>query len=417
MTASTPTRPLVVCYVPGLDLRRIDDRLTPFVAALLSDFPKMPLRGQATHASAPTLFSGVGPQTHGAWGPQLRPHTRDDRSLLQRGLDRLPDWLTTTVQGFAHMTFGSIDLATMPPRRRRRFAWRRLNMKAIRDRDRTMRKMNGAPSLFGTVASSRYGYVDDFGRTHLLLERAADPRIELDVFANHALDYMQHWNMHDERLMDANYRDIDDFVRALHAKCDHRGTRLVLISDHGQEPVRRVVDPRPILTGLDVPPGSFDHFVEYAKMTLWFRDAATEARIVRRLRDVPDTISMPRADLRRYGVDFADGSFGDAVLYLRPGCSFFPNDFYQPLANAVLAAKKPGQRGRWRRPWHQGEHGYLPDHPCEDGFVVVADKRVRLRSDLPEARLIDVAPSLLAMLGMPAPAAMEGRSLLAPAAG
>jgi hypothetical protein len=414
--AATGKRPLAVCYIPGIDLRRVDAVAMPHLDALLKSRPSVRLRGQATHASAATLLSGTGPQRHGAWGPQLRPDWRR-RSPFQRGLDLLPDWLTTAAQGARHLVAGSFDLATMPPRRRRRFAWHRLNMKAVRDHEAVMREMNGAPSLFSLVGRSRYAYVDDQRRLGRLLDRAAEPGIDLDVIANHTLDYLQHWNLHDEATIRAAYRATDDFLRALQEKCERRGFRLLVISDHGQEPVLRVVDPRPLLAGLDLPDGSFDHFTEYAKLTFWFHTRDARRRTQARIDAGGEGVLLPREDLRRYGVDFTDGSYGDAVLYLAPGASFFPNDFYHPLANALLALSKGGQGGRWRRPWHQGEHGYLPDHPCEDGFMVAADDRVRPIVAGAPVPLLDVAPSILALLGLAAPPWMEGRPALAAKAG
>lgn len=401
---------LFVCYLPGLDLRRIGPEHTPCLARLLTAFPSVRLRAQATHANAPTLFTGVNPPAHGAWGPRLRPDW-PRRSPAQRMLDQLPDLATTTAQGLAHLAYGGIDLATMPPRRRRRFVWHRLNMKAIRDPADAIRHLDGVPSLFNIVQRSRYTYFDDCLGLDRALEKAVSRHLELDVIANHALDYFQHWNLHDEARIARFYRQIDAFVEQLHGKCERAGFGLVLMSDHGQEPVRRVVDPRPILRDLALPADAYDYFVEYAKMTLWFHSAEARARILGRLDAVADGVVVLREDLRRYDVDFADGSYGDALLYLRPGCSFFPNDFYQPLANAVLSVQRHEQRGRLRRPWHQGEHGYLPEADSELGFMVAVDDRLRATVD--QAQLIDVAPTLLARLGIAPPPNMQGGDVFA----
>ena len=56
----------------------------------------------------------------------------------------------------------------------------------------------------------------------------------------------------------------------------------------------------------------------------------------------------------------------------------------------------------------RGAHGYLPEHPSERGFALVADPRFRALR--PSAALIDIAPTLLALLGVTPPAFMRGRA-------
>ena len=56
------------------------------------------------------------------------------------------------------------------------------------------------------------------------------------------------------------------------------------------------------------------------------------------------------------------------------------------------------------------DHGYLPEHVCERGFLLLADDGYEATA--PSMSLIDVAPTLLALLGhRPAPT-MRGRSVL-----
>jgi hypothetical protein len=57
---------------------------------------------------------------------------------------------------------------------------------------------------------------------------------------------------------------------------------------------------------------------------------------------------------------------------------FFPHDFYQPLANAWLALTDSKQLARLTDARQRHNHGYLPDHACEQGSTAVLDGTVRI---------------------------------------
>jgi hypothetical protein len=75
--------------------------------------------------------------------------------------------------------------------------------------------------------------------------------------------------------------------------------------------------------------------------------------------------------------------------------------------NLLFGAKSWQHRRRLRNPLHLAYHGHLPEHPSEKGFLVVADPACR--GPAGEIDLVDVAPSLLGLVGTPAPPSMEGR--------
>ncbi len=89
-----------------------------------------------------------------------------------------------------------------------------------------------------------------------------------------------------------------------------------------------------------------------------------------------------------------------------PGTVLFPDDFYHPLVNLFFGMKNWRERRRIRYRRHISSHGYLPQNDCEKGFMATLDDRYSVAAA--EIRLIDVAPSLLTMLGVEQPAAMTG---------
>jgi hypothetical protein len=90
--------------------------------------------------------------------------------------------------------------------------------------------------------------------------------------------------------------------------------------------------------------------------------------------------------------------------------TFFPNDFHQPLASLIMTLTDRQQRQRFRTPWHQADHGYPSEADSERGFMLLAEDGYRAAVD-DEIALVDIAPSLLTLLGEAPAATMRGRSV------
>ena len=116
--------------------------------------------------------------------------------------------------------------------------------------------------------------------------------------------------------------------------------------------------------------------------------------------------------MARYGLHFADDSYGEAYFYAHLGVTFFPNDFHQLLSSAFMTLVDPQQRARLRVPWHQADHGYQSEHDCEIGFMVLAEEGYQAPDDGVE--LIDIAPSVLQLLDRTPPPTMQGRARFQP---
>jgi len=404
---------LLVCYVPAIDLRQVAAGEFPHVGRLLSTGPAVRFRTQPSIDQLATLFTGTYPHEHGLWGPRLRPDWRS-RTPGQRLADLLPDIVTTTIQCARYALGEPIDLATMPPRRRRRFEWLRLNIKAVHDLDRVLEPINGRPTVYTAVGAdrSRYTYQDDFWDLDGLLETVGNGDFAFELVDAHCLDHLQHWNMGDRERMHGFYRGVDDFVRALEAKCRSRGIGFVVLSDHGMEPVDRVIDLRPALEGLDAPADAYDVFIENTRATLWLHEADAGARLLDGLRASDLGILRTREDMRAYDLVFEDDAYGAAYFYARPGSTFFPNDFHQPLASLIKTLSDRQQRRRFRTPWHQADHGYLPDHDSELGFMALAADGYEPIDEF--VTLIDIAPTLLDLLHVAPPESMKGTAAFRP---
>jgi len=405
----TAVQRLLLCYVPAIDLRRVTPGQCPYIHDLLGACPTVQLSSLPNCENVTTIVTGGYPHEHGMWGPRLRRESQE-RSAVERTIDLFPDVIATTAQCVAHFVNGPLDLATMPPRRRRRFDWLRLNIKYLKDVDGDVRTLQSATNLLNLFGSDgRYVYHDEYWQLDELLAEIGKGDYVFEMVDSHCLDYLQHWNLDDELKISEYYRGIDEFVAALHAKCRHNTVGLILLSDHGQEPVRQVIDLPVRLRQLDLKPSEYDLFIEYTRATFWFQTDQARSRIPELLADSCDGTVMSYQELASYGVKFDDNDRGDSYFFADPGSTLWPNDFYQPLANALLACKDSGMRSRLRRPWHRGDHGHLPENACETGFMVLADDAFVAPDD--QFTLVDVAPSVLRLLGRPIPQAMKGRPL------
>ena len=402
----------MVCYVPALDLRRVNQTTTPFIAGLLASYPWAGIYTLPNVDHVPTLLTGAYPHEHGLWGLKLR-SPRENGSGLSTFVDALPDVVTTTAQCAVHALIKEVDLATMPTRRRRWFETKRFKFIKHANDPSIMDPVGGLPTLFTVLGRSRSTFLfhANMRTLDILLKRIGEGNKALELVEVHSLDSLQHWNLDRTAEIAHHYRTIDDFVRALKAKCARNDITFVLLSDHGMEPTTRYLDILAGLRRLGLSPGDVSYFIENTKATFWFHGGRSRSVIGDWLASLRHGHVLTYRDLARYGVCFTDAAYGDIFYLPDPGWSLFPNDFYHPVANLLIGLGDHQQRARMGNPRHRGDHGYLPEAESERGFILLADDRFSVRGG--EARLVDVAPSLLWLLGSAAPGTMKGELLFA----
>lgn len=405
-----PFERIFICYVPGLDLRRVDRTNCPHVSRLLEDYPTATFRTLATSDSLPTLLTGAYPQEHGLWGPKLR-RTGNDKSLSSRLIDSLPDLATTTFQCFLHVVSEPLDLAAIPPRRRRRFEMKFFKHVKTRRVSEVTSPINGTPSLFSVAGPdrSRFVYLGRLSGLERKLPRLAAQDHAIEMVEIHCLDQLQHWmSDQEERVLEA-YRSVDDFVSKLHEKCRRSDRAFFFLCDHGTEPVIGTIDVVRGLRSLDVATDEYDFFIENTRARFWLHTPRARARIIGLLETFPHSQVLGWEDLQRFGIRFPNADYGDVYLYVEPGYIIFPNDFEHPVASRLLALVDWQQRPRFWNPRHRSDHGYLPHAESEKGFMILADENFVVTAD--QVDMVDFAPSVLALLGLPAADTMHGRAV------
>ena len=399
-----------MCYVPGLDARLISDSRTPYLSLLRRDRDVIPIRTLPSTELVPTLVSGVLPHQHRIWQVSLKPEFR--APVPQHPGDYLPDIVVTTLQCTHHFFDRTYDLAVIPWRRRRRFDLHRFKYTRRAASTDSMHNFSGYASIFGLLGdSSEYVFTKDFHALPELARRLPSGERLLEFVEMYALDLVQHWHLDNASVMDDALARTDEFVCNLHAHCQERGSRFVLLVDHGQEPVVGTIPLLQTLRQTGIPEKEFSYFVELASARLWFHTDRARRVLTEALAQLPGTTLLTWRDMHQYQVCFEDDSFGELYVFANAGQIFFPHDFYQPIGNAVLGWIDRQQRQRFHNPVHRGNHGYLPHFPSEQGWLIADD--VCVRSPRQEAQLIDIAPTLLSLVGVPVPNYMEGVSFFA----
>lgn len=403
----THHRGVSVAYVPGLDARRIDPEVTPFLHAARQRYPSAVIETIPITELVPSMLTGVGPERHGYWQMRLDPDPARRRPRL---LDRIPDRLTTFVQCLVHLAHPAFDLAAIPPRRRRRYELTRFKYTRRQQSADVIGNIGGFESIIGVLGSERARYLFSKRLDELdsMARQLAEAREAL-VFAEiYGLDLLQHWSLDQpERLRDG-YARIDRFVADLHERTTAAGRQLVLLVDHGQELVRGTIDLGARLRRLGIPETEYTYFLDVPMARFWFHSDRARTAITRMLEETPNGRTFGWQELARYGVAFSDASYGELYFAADPGFILFPHDFYHPVANVFLGLRDPQQAPRIRNPHHRGSHGHLPGHESERGWLVVFDAAAQV--EVPVMALVDVAPTLLRMVGAEPPDYMEGRA-------
>ena len=404
-----PNRRVVVCYIPGLDTRRISADLTPAIAALIDRYPSLKTSSLPTTDVVPVLLSGVYPHQNRIW--QVSIDEQHERTITQRLVDMLPDLVTTTAQCVRHKFNPKFDLAGIPPRRLREFTQHRLSETNRAASPAIMAEFNGYKSLLSLLGEdSKYTFSLKFDTLDALAQRIPDESVGFEFLQMHAMDIYQHWHIDNDAGMREALGRTDEFVARLRDNCADSGHTLVLLCDHGQEPVTNKIPFVQTLKESGVPQADYSYYVELSAARLWFHTDRARDTIIPLIRNLPDCQLLHFSEMHQYHVCFDDSQFGEYTVMAEPGSIFFPHDFYQPIANFYLGLFGPSQETRTFNPVHKGSHGYLPHHPSEQGFVVVVDDGVQPNRET--MSVIDFAPTMLAYLGAEIPSHMTGQSVL-----
>jgi hypothetical protein len=403
---------LFVCYIPGLDRRRVGPEHTPYVHGLLADYPSCHLRTIPSTELTPTLLTGVGPDKNLIWQVSLK----DDAPLSPVGrlLNLLPDGVTTTAQCFMHLINSHCDLSAVPWRRRRQFNQHRMKYTRRETDPDCLNEIGGYSSILKELGHDEAGYVfckhfADMEHSLSVFPRAGK---RLDFVEFYGFDLYSHWHLDNPDKIAEKLRYVDGFVKRLHARCRDAGVTMLLLVDHGQELIHSSVNIKKLLKHSGVPRGEYVYFCEVSAVRFWFKTERARTAITRLLKGIDHTTLQTYRQMHEHGICFDDPRFGELYLFADHGHTFFPHDFYNPLANFYLGLTDRLLRPRLLNARHRGNHGHLPDHPAEEGYLVICEQGYGVADD--PMRVTDFAPTVMSLLGKQPAGHMTGRCVFNP---
>jgi hypothetical protein len=401
--------PLFVCYISGMDIRRLTPAQTPYIAKLMDSCPHSYFTNLPSNELFPTLVTGVDPTVHGVWGVQYA--RNNNGSLARRVVDRLPDALTTSFQCLRHYLDNSFDLAAIPPRRRRHFKLTRTKYRRRSKKPEALFNIGGIPTVLGLAGAERaeYSFSSSSNPVKRVLPGLCEKGALIEILELYSLDRHQQWNLDRPPETARFYAVIDDFVQQLHTKCRHKDIVLMLVSDHGHEPIKGSIDIGSKLREMELTDKDISYFIEVSSVRFWPHTDTARARITDWLGSLETGKLLSYDEMSAYNVPLTDDRYGELFFYLDPGYIFFPHDFHHPLARLFLGLTDAMQRSRLRDPRHKGNHGHLHHFAAERSLMLLADPGFEAQS--PQSEIFDVAPSMLSLIGVDPPASMAGRSI------
>lgn len=413
--AGGPSPPVFVLNVPGLDRRRIDPEAMPFLHALLRDYPAAQWDGHPTTEIWPTLVTGVNPGAHKIW------HCRFDdqgppKTLGQKLLCALPDKLVATAQLFRHFVDRDYEMPCIPYRRRRHLSFHRLKFNN-RSQPERYRTVGGVGTLFKELGDkAQYHVTGRFEDFDAMLAKLPVAGLRLQWFEIHAYDIAVHYNIHKPEALAKYGRQLDDMARTLHERCEQQGIRFALVVDHGQEPTVGSVNLEKVLRRSGANRSDYVYFTAVGVAKFWFRTDAARRAVSEALGQAEHVNVMDSKQLNAtFGFDLGP-EWGELYAIADNDHVFFPHDFHHLLAHIHLGLTSSAMRGRLTHRNMAGYHGLMPGHPAELGYMLVADPGVQPTVGPDDMiQIVDVAPTLLSLVGQAPAEHMNGRVVMHPA--
>ena len=345
------------------------------------------------HAS---MYTGLRPDRHGLWFVWQRDPRRSPFRWLRRlrfldAVDNLPLHMAATkvTRRFVRTTswFGIPYPVHVP--------WRYLPELDVSERKLWSDPgyLDTAPTIFDRMRSAETPFeivgMSREGLTGLEAVQAWAPADDVPpltyLFAGE-IDHASHAHGQGSAEVGALLARVDHLIEDHFAALMRRSpeAELVVWSDHGHHDVQRI-DPLDLLREHGISVRRHLHVIDTNFIRFWIDSDAERRAMAERLNGLGVGHVLSEAELREHRVRMPDDRYGNLIFYL---------DLPYAFGRTIWG---------WGRRLASA-HGYLPDYPGSDGVFV--STRVGARAEM---HLVDVAPTLLEMLGLEIPADLDGR--------
>lgn len=312
-------------------------------------------------AAQPTILTGLSPSEHGHWAMFYR-SARSELAPLAR-LSVLPKTLSH------HRRF-----------RRRLLAWHqrksgftgyynfyRVPFPLFRQFDIVEKRDVYAPRAFDGDVQSLFDHLAREGVAYRVwnwrhgLDAAfqdladalsEDPPPRFSLLYTAVMDALLHGHIGDKDHVARALLDLEERVTRVVRIARDRASRVdvLVFSDHGMIPTEEARDVMRVIAGLGLRVGvDYTPFYDSTMARFWFHSRDARERIEEALGRLDYGSILSDDDLRREGVYFDDGRFGELIFLARPGTLIVPS---------YMGAAAP-----------RGMHGFTPDH--EDSYAIL----------------------------------------------
>lgn len=335
-------------------------------------------------AAQPTILTGLAPTEHGHWAMFFRSEKSELAPLAR--LSVLPTPLSS------HHRF-----------RRRLLSWHRersgftgyynfyrvpfpyfryFDIVEKRDIYAPMAFDGDVQSLFDQLALAGVDYRVwnwqhglDRSFAELAQSLSEDPPPRFAMLYTAVMDALLHGHVGDDEVVARALLDLESRVREVVDLARDRAPRVdvIIFSDHGMLETRGSRDVMAAIRNLSLRPiKDYLAFYDSTMARFWFSSPGARDAITRTLEELECGTILSEADLKREGVHFSDGRFGELVFLAEPGTLIVPSH---------MGASAP-----------RGMHGFTPDH--EDSYAI-------LMSDSPiSPEPINISDTFTAMHGL-----------------
>jgi Type I phosphodiesterase / nucleotide pyrophosphatase len=388
--------PILAVFLDGLGFAALERM--PFLAAQPSVRRLRTELGYSITCHA-SMYTGVRPDRHLLWflwqrGPQTSPFRWTRSFSWLSPVDNLPLHLLATriARRLTPTTswFGIPNVVHLP--------WRYFPELDLSERRLWSEPgyLSSAPTIFDHLRQSGVPFeIVGMDRERAeglsaVVRHQPDPRQRLTYLFIGDVDHASHAHGQDSPGTTAVLREIDRQIQREFEQLQRQDPQAVLIawSDHGHHDVQRV-DPFEVLAEHHVSLARHLHVIDTNFIRAWIDDPAERADVAAKLNAMGIGFTLDDATLERYRCRMPDDRYGNLLFYL---------DLPYAFSRTIWGFGRRLASG----------HGYLPDYPGSDG-VLCSSLPVQPR----ELALVDIAPSVLALTDIPAPAGLDGRSFWA----
>lgn len=397
----------LLCFIDGFDFNRINPENTPFISRSLNTYPYVRITSHPTSDHLPTILTGKHLHEHKIFDVILKTNSRET-NVIKRLFQLLPDSVTTSLQCFLYLISNSCDLPRIPPKRRSQFHIIRTKSYKHKNNFDALLKINNSETIFNIIGKEncRYLYTNSSKLKQKILRKVGRGDYVLEFLEIYTMDTVQQWYMNNPVMINKFYRDTDVFINNLYEKCRENGVTLILLSDHGHDEVIGTIDILNSLKNLGIHEDEYSYFIQSQMARFWFHNNAARNRALEMFDKINDMRSFTWQELEKFNLVFRDSRYGEVFCMSKAGYIFFPDDFVQPVADLILGLLDKKKRARLSDPKFRGTHSFLREYNSSKGFLTIFDDNCKAISS--GIHMVDVAPSLLDLIGYGIPKTMSG---------